>query len=69
MSEERLSQLPDSDGASVIDDLSVKETEPVNIEDIVDDANNESHLFDEATVPNIVAEEANLDQFRQQIST
>lgn len=49
----------------MIDEFPIEEVKPVNIEEVIDDANDESHLVDEAAVPNVVAEEANLDQLRE----
>lgn len=60
ISEERLSQLLE-DGRSVIDDFPVEEVEPADIEDVVEEQDDKSHLVDEAAVPNLVAEEANID--------
>ncbi|EAQ87454.1 hypothetical protein CHGG_04073 [Chaetomium globosum CBS 148.51] len=44
ISEERLSQLPE-DGGSVMDEFPVEDVDPVDIEDVVAEANDESHLI------------------------
>jgi hypothetical protein len=66
VSEERPSQLPVE--GSVLEEIPVEETDPVDIEDIVAEEDDESHLVDAAAVPNMVAEESGLDQLREQIA-
>jgi hypothetical protein len=65
VSEERLSQLPEGD--NIIDQLPVETIGEVDIEELVNEADDESFMVDEAAIPNVVAEEANLDQLRQQL--
>lgn len=63
--QDRLSRLPE-DG-SVADQLAIEETDPARVDEAVDEADDESDLVDEAAVPNLVAEDANLDLLREQL--